>query len=163
MLSETGQMAVCCQTLMLGAFISRSTLSVLVEELFKKFCLFLKTPRNFEKHWDIKFRQKPCSGRVVHCGQTDRTKLIVALPDFVDARENVIGSDSGLLLEQAASVVWPLVPKIAGSLPVEAVGIFWAKNPQHVFLRKGSKAVCPVSQICGMLKNPIIYRGSRKL
>jgi hypothetical protein len=23
------------------------------------------------------------------------------------------------------------------------------KNPQHAFLRKGSKAVCPVSQICG--------------
>jgi hypothetical protein len=30
-------------------------------------------------------------------------------------------------------------------------------------LRKGSKAVCPMSQICGMIKNPIIYRGSRKL
>ena len=24
------------------------------------------------------------------------------------------------------------------------------KNPQHVFLRRGSKAVCPMSQICGM-------------
>jgi hypothetical protein len=24
------------------------------------------------------------------------------------------------------------------------------KNPQHAFLRKGSKAVCPMSQICGM-------------
>jgi hypothetical protein len=41
--------------------------------------------------------------------------------------------------------------------------IFRAKNPQHAFLRKGSKAVCPMSQICGMLKNPKIYRGSRKL
>jgi hypothetical protein len=37
------------------------------------------------------------------------------------------------------------------------------KNPQHAFLRKVSKVVCPMSQICGMLKNPIIYRGSRKL
>jgi hypothetical protein len=37
------------------------------------------------------------------------------------------------------------------------------KNPQHAFLRKGSKAVCPMSQICGMLKSPIIYRVSRKL
>src|SRR5215510_370600 len=36
------------------------------------------------------------------------------------------------------------------------------KNPKHVFLRKGSKAVCPMSQICGMLKNPVVYRGSRK-
>jgi hypothetical protein len=24
------------------------------------------------------------------------------------------------------------------------------KNPQHAFLRRGSKAVCPMSQICGM-------------
>jgi hypothetical protein len=33
---------------------------------------------------------------------------------------------------------------------------FGRKNPQHAFLRKGSKAVCPMSQICGMLKNPVI-------
>ena len=31
---------------------------------------------------------------------------------------------------------WPLVPKFAGSNPVEAVGFFRAKIPQHVFLRK---------------------------
>jgi hypothetical protein len=34
--SETGQMAVCCQNLPLGAFSSRSALSVLVGALFKK-------------------------------------------------------------------------------------------------------------------------------
>jgi hypothetical protein len=45
----------------------------------------------------------------------------------------------------------------------EAVGFFGRKNPQHAFLRKGNKAVCPMSQICGMSKNPIIYRGNRKL
>jgi hypothetical protein len=56
-----------------------------------------------------------------------------------------------------------LDPKIAGSLTGEAVGFFRQKNPQHAFLRKGSKAVCPMSQICGMLKNPILCRGSRKL
>jgi hypothetical protein len=38
-------MAVCCQNLMLGALSSRSALSVLVGSLFKKFCLFLNTPR----------------------------------------------------------------------------------------------------------------------
>jgi hypothetical protein len=27
---------------------------------------------------------------------------------------------------------------------------FRRKNPQHAFLRRGSKAVCPMSQICGM-------------
>jgi hypothetical protein len=43
---------------------------------------------------------------------------------------------------------------IAGSFPAEAVGFFRRKNPQHAFLRKGSKAVCPMAQICGMLKIP---------
>ena len=41
---------------------------------------------------------------------------------------------------------WPLVPRFAGSNPAEAVGFFQGeKNPQHAFLRKGSKAVCPMS------------------
>jgi len=36
--------------------------------------------------------------------------------------------------------------------PVEAVGFLRAekKNPQHVFFWRGSKAVGPMSQICGM-------------
>jgi hypothetical protein len=38
----------------------------------------------------------------------------------------------------------PLVPKFAGSNPAEAVGFFGRKNPQHAFLRRGSKAVCPM-------------------
>jgi len=45
--SETGQMAVCGQNLTLGALSSRSALSVLVGALFKKFGLFLNTPRIF--------------------------------------------------------------------------------------------------------------------
>jgi hypothetical protein len=40
---------------------------------------------------------------------------------------------------------WPLVPKFAVSNPAEAVGFFGRKNPQHAFLRRGSKAVCPMS------------------
>jgi len=36
---------------------------------------------------------------------------------------------------------WPLVPKFAGSNPVEAVGFLGRKNPQLAFLRRGSKAV----------------------
>jgi hypothetical protein len=41
---------------------------------------------------------------------------------------------------------WLLEPKFAGSNPAEAVGFFRAKkNPQHAFLRKGSKAVGPMS------------------
>ena len=42
---------------------------------------------------------------------------------------------------------WPLVTKFAGSNPADFSG---RKNPQHAFLRKGSKAVCPMSHICGI-------------
>jgi hypothetical protein len=38
----------------------------------------------------------------------------------------------------------------AGSNPAEAVGFFGRKNPQHAFLQSGSKAVGPMSQLCGM-------------
>ena len=40
---------------------------------------------------------------------------------------------------------WPLVPKYAGTNPAEAVGYLGRKNPQHAFLRRGSKAVGPMS------------------
>jgi len=43
--SETGQMAVCCQNLTLGALSIDSALSVLVGALFKKFGFFLNMPR----------------------------------------------------------------------------------------------------------------------
>jgi hypothetical protein len=43
--SETGQMTVCCQNLLLGALSSRSAPSVLVGALFKKIGLFLNKPR----------------------------------------------------------------------------------------------------------------------
>jgi hypothetical protein len=44
----------------------------------------------------------------------------------------------------------------SGSNPVKVVGFFRLKNPKHAFLWRGSKAVGPMSQICGMLKNPIL-------
>ena len=41
---------------------------------------------------------------------------------------------------------WPLAPKFTGSDLAEAVGFLRAnKNPQHAFLRRGSKAVGPMS------------------
>ena len=44
----------------------------------------------FEKVSSTKFRQSPSSGsRVVTCGQTDMTKVIVALHYFVNAPKNV--------------------------------------------------------------------------
>jgi hypothetical protein len=71
-----------------------------------------------------------------------------------------------LLCSGAASAVywlacWPLVPKIAGSNPAEAVGFFpGVKNPDHAFLWKGSKAVGPMSYIYGTLKISCGFRGS---
>jgi hypothetical protein len=47
--------------------------------------------------------------------------------------------------------------RVRGFKPDRSRGIFFGrKNPRHAFRRKGSKAVCPISQICGMLKNPVI-------
>ena len=44
----------------------------------------------FEKVSNIKFHQNPFSGsRVVPCGQTDMTKLIVASRNFANALINV--------------------------------------------------------------------------
>jgi hypothetical protein len=40
---------------------------------------------------------------------------------------------------------WPLVPKFVGSHLAEAIGFLGRKNPQHAFLRRGSKAVGPLS------------------
>ena len=45
---------------------------------------------------------------------------------------------------------WPLVPKFAGSNPTKPLDFSGRKNPQHAFLRRGSKAVCPMKQIYGM-------------
>jgi hypothetical protein len=45
---------------------------------------------------------------------------------------------------------WPLVPKFMGSNPAKAIGFFGRKNPQHAFLQRGSKAISPMSQLCGM-------------
>jgi hypothetical protein len=37
---------------------------------------------------------------------------------------------------------WPLIPKFAVSNPAEAIGFLKGdKNPQHAFLRKGSKII----------------------
>jgi hypothetical protein len=44
-----------------------------------------------------------------------------------------------------------------GSILAEAIGFFGRKNPQHAFLLGGRKAVCPMSQSCGMSKNPVSY------
>jgi hypothetical protein len=45
--------------------------------------------------------------------------------------------------------------RVRGFKPSLSRWIFFGhKNPQHAFLWKGSKAVCPMSQICGMIKNP---------
>ena len=56
---------------------------------------------------------------------------------------NIFGGDIGF--GGLGIACWPLVPKFAGSNPAEAVGYLGRKNPQHAFLRRGSKAVGPMS------------------
>jgi hypothetical protein len=60
----------------------------------------------------------------------------------------LVSGFGGLVVSILASGTWVQTrPK-----PSE---FFGPKTPQHTLLRKGSKAVCPMSQICGMLKNPV--------
>jgi len=63
--SEAGQMAVCCQNLRLGALSSRRAPSLLVGALFKKFCLFLNTPRMTQQILSV---QKHLS-RTIHASE----------------------------------------------------------------------------------------------
>jgi hypothetical protein len=55
---------------------------------------------------------------------------------------------------------WPLVPKFASSNPTETVGFLGRTNPQHAFLRRGGKAVCPMSCFTAC-KRTQKWRGSR--
>jgi hypothetical protein len=50
-----------------------------------------------------------------------------------------------------------------GFVPGRSRRIFRAKKSSACLLRRRSKAVCLMSQICDMLKNPAVYRGSRNL
>jgi hypothetical protein len=71
----------------------------------------------------------------------NNTLMVVVLVPMIS-----FGSFSG-----AEVACWPLIPKFAGSNLAEAVGFLKGnKNPQHAFLRKGSKIIGPMSQICGM-------------
>jgi hypothetical protein len=64
-------------------------------------------------------------------------------PSILPGKRNI----SDLFVQNGAEVAcWPLIPKFAGSNPDEAVGVLKGdKNPQHAFLRKGSKIIGPMS------------------
>ena len=79
---------------------------------------------------------------------TEKFQLAIRHPVTIGIREakifyNIL-IDSGF--GGLGVACWPLVPKFAGSNPAEAVGFLRGeKNPQHSFLRRGSKAVGPMS------------------
>jgi hypothetical protein len=73
--SETGQMAGCCQNLPLGALSSRSTPSVLVGELFKKFGLFFLT--------------RGCSGK---CDKRTARHHRKCVPESIPTMEETLGT-----------------------------------------------------------------------
>jgi hypothetical protein len=87
-------------------------------------------------------RQHVFSLSVTHNPYADR-RLTVGYPTAVRPFTSGFGG--------AEVACWPLIPKFAGSKPDEAVGFLKGdKNPQHAFLRKGSKIIGPMSQICVM-------------
>ena len=59
-------------------------------------------------------------------------------------------------------VCWPLVTKFAASNPAEAVGFLGRKNPQHAFLRRGSKASVPCRRSAAC-KRSLNLSGSQNL
>jgi hypothetical protein len=68
--------------------------------------------------------------------------------DFISYKVETKQMKSGFGVAEVAC--WPLIPKFVGSNPAEAVGFLKAnRNPQHAFLRKGSKIIGPMSQIYG--------------
>jgi hypothetical protein len=60
-------------------------------------------------------------------------------------RRSEVGLWSNYAVDRAASACWPLVPKFAGSYPAEAVGFLGQKILSTPLLRRGSKAVGPMS------------------
>jgi hypothetical protein len=72
---------------------------------------------------------------------TEESRTVAVKPGGEKCYRYAVGGGFGGL-EVAC---WPLVLKFAGSNPAEAVGFFGRKNPQHAFLRRGIKAVCPMS------------------
>jgi len=63
----------------------------------------------------------------------------------------------GILLSNVIQSVPKKLSTVVSHFAAETVGFLGRKNPQHAFLLRGSKAVCPMSQICGMLKTPGNY------
>jgi hypothetical protein len=115
-------------------------------------------------------QQKPIAAGVHKCNgasvQTDRQTDIYqtfncccSLLPFPDIQQKYAGK---IMFCRCTSVLWYPRSRVR-SRPKPSDFFFGRKNPKHAFLRKGSKAVCPMSQICGMSKNLIIYCGSRKL
>jgi hypothetical protein len=69
-----------------------------------------------------------------------------------------------MLASDTGGLVVSMLPSGTGGLAVSMLasgtqdrGFPGVKNPEHAFLRKGSKTVCPMPQICGMLKEPSNY------
>jgi hypothetical protein len=67
-----------------------------------------------------------------------------------DINYYICNDDFGTGYCVASLIVFILYCACAGSNPAEAVGLFGRKILEHTFLRRGSKAVCPMSHICGM-------------
>jgi len=44
----------------------------------------------------------------------------------------------------------PLFPSSWVQTRPKPLDFYWRKNPQYAFLRRGSKRICPMSQLCGM-------------
>ena len=60
----------------------------------------------FAKRSNIKFHQNPSSGsRVVSCGQTDMTKLVVAFRNFAKSAQRQLTTDLTSILKKILKII----------------------------------------------------------
>jgi hypothetical protein len=114
---------------------------------------FLKVP-------NIRFQGNPSSGSHADtCRLTDVTKLIGDFCNHENVPYKVMKSGRMKWICAVCTEYWlwwsrrsvlAFGTQVRGFKPGQSRRIFKGeKNPQHAFLRRGSKAVCPMSQIFG--------------
>ena len=79
----------------------------------------------------------------VTCCRPERVLYLLLAVD--ENAYDLFGNSCLILIVILMIACCPLVPKFAGSNPAEAFGFLRHKNPQRAFLRRGSKAVGPMS------------------
>ena len=94
---------------------------------------------------------EPVGGSSVYAVPTESPQIAHTQPYLGSYIQDCVDGFGGLVVSMLASGT-----QICGFKPGRSRWI-GRKNPQHAFLRRGNKRICPMSQLCGMSKNLVIY------